>query len=68
MEKVHKRDGLVCLCAECKTVIRTIGTVAPGETPLVSHGICAQCAHKLYGEIFRRRARASEPNRGRTSF
>ncbi len=60
MEKVQKRDGLVCVCAECKTVIRTIGTVPPGAKPLVSHGICPACAEKLYGEIFRRRGKGPE--------
>ena len=53
MEKVQKRQGLICVCAECRSVIRTIGPVSAGETPLVSHGICAACAEKLYGEIFR---------------
>jgi hypothetical protein len=55
MEKVQKRQGLICVCAECKKVIRTIGVVAPGARPLVSHGICPVCADKLYGEIFRSR-------------
>jgi hypothetical protein len=53
MEKVQKRQGLICVCAECKKVIRTVGIVAPGARPLVSHGICPVCADKLYGEIFR---------------
>ncbi|MGA2640616.1 MAG: hypothetical protein ABSG21_06900 [Spirochaetia bacterium] len=57
MEKVQKREALVCVCAECKAIIRTIGTVAPGATPLVSHGICPACAEKLYGEMFRSRAK-----------
>ena len=55
MEKVQKRQGLICVCAECKNVIRTVGVVAPGGRPLVSHGICPACADKLYGEIFRTR-------------
>lgn len=53
METVHRRHGLVCVCAECRAVIQTIGIVAAGETPLVSHGICPACADKLYGAIFR---------------
>ena len=54
MEKVQRRQGLICVCAECRTVMRTIWPVAPGETPLVSHGICPACAEKLYSEFFRR--------------
>ncbi len=53
MEKVQGPHGLVCVCAECGGVIRTIGLVPAGETPLVSHGICAACADKLYGHFFR---------------
>jgi hypothetical protein len=55
MEKVQKREGLVCICAECKKVIRLIGTVTVGVTPMVSHGICPVCADKLYGHLFRSR-------------
>jgi hypothetical protein len=58
MEKVQKREGLICVCAECKKVIRTIGVVPPGGRPLVSHGICPSCADKLYGEIFRSPSKA----------
>jgi hypothetical protein len=57
MDKVQKHEGLVCVCAECKVVIRTVGTVPPGSTPLISHGICPACAEKLYGEIFRARVK-----------
>ena len=55
MEKVQKREGLLCICAECKKVIRSAGTVSAGATPLVSHGICPECAEKLYGDLFRAR-------------
>ena len=55
MEKVQKSEGLICICAECKKVIRLIGATAPGVRPLVSHGICPECAEKLYGDIFRKR-------------
>ena len=55
MEKVQKREGLICICAECQKVIRCIGTVSPGTSPLVSHGICPACAEKLYGDLFRAR-------------
>jgi hypothetical protein len=58
MEKVQKRQGLICVCAECKTVIQRIGDASDGETPLVSHGICAACADRLYGHIFRGTRRA----------
>ena len=65
MEKVHKREGLICVCAECKKVIRTIGVVTTGARPLISHGICPACADKLYGEIFRARTeeKAADPGR-----
>ena len=54
MEEVQKREGLVCICAECQKVIRTVGHVDPADAPLVSHGICPACADKLYGSIFRK--------------
>jgi hypothetical protein len=53
MEKVQKREGLVCICAECRKVIRTVGTTPPGSIPMLSHGICPECAERLYGDIFR---------------
>ncbi len=53
VEKVQKREGLVVVCAECRKVIRTVGAVSPGGTPLISHGICPECAERLYGVIFR---------------
>jgi hypothetical protein len=52
MEKVQKREGLVCICAECHAVIRTIGRTGAAEKPLLSHGICPSCAEKLYGQYF----------------
>lgn len=54
MEKVQKRGGLVCICAECQKVIRIVTTPAHGEESLVSHGLCPECADRLYGEIFRK--------------
>jgi hypothetical protein len=54
MEKVQKREGLICICAECQKVIRMIGTVSGEEKPLISHGICSACADRLYGDIFRK--------------
>jgi hypothetical protein len=53
MEKIQKREGLVCVCAECRKVFNTVGSVSTGVTPRVSHGICPACADRLYGEIFR---------------
>ena len=61
MEKVRKREGLVCVCAECKRVISTVGVTAPGGSPRVSHGICPECADKLYGDIFRGRGAFPQP-------
>ena len=54
MEKIQKREGLVCVCAECKKVIGTVGRVSSGVIPRISHGICPACADRLYGDIFRR--------------
>jgi hypothetical protein len=56
MEKVQKSEGLICICAECKKVIKIVGEIISGAPPLVSHGICPECAEKLYGEIFRKKA------------
>ena len=53
MENIQKREGLVCVCAECKQVIATMGSVSTGAVPRVSHGICPACADRLYGDIFR---------------
>ena len=53
MEKVRKREGLTCICAECQKVIRYGSTVSAETTPLVSHGICPECADRLYGDILR---------------
>jgi hypothetical protein len=55
MEKVQKREGLLCICAECHKVIRTIGTITPESKPLISHGICLECADRLYGDLFKRK-------------
>jgi hypothetical protein len=54
MEVVQKREGLLCICAECQKVIRTVGLVTPESKPLISHGICAECADRLYGDLFRK--------------
>ena len=60
MENVEKREALVCVCAECNRVIRTIGVLSVDATPLLSHGICPECAERLYGDIFRRARRTAE--------
>jgi hypothetical protein len=60
MEKVQKREGLVCICAECKKVIKVHGHVTPEAASAVSHGICPECAEHLYGDLFRKQ-RQSEP-------
>jgi hypothetical protein len=49
MEKV--RRDLVCICAECSKIIKFLGNVENLGTALVSHGICPDCAQKLYGGI-----------------
>ena len=54
LEKVQKREGLVCVCAECKKVIKVVGKVAADSAPAVSHGICPECAERLYGSLFKK--------------
>lgn len=55
MEKVvGQREGLICVCAECKKVIGSLGDVKDQAHALVSHGICPECARKLYGDLFSR--------------
>jgi len=53
MEKVQKREGVICICAECKKVIKVIGAASPETAQTISHGICPECADRLYGDIFR---------------
>ena len=55
MEKVHKSAGMICICAECHKVIRQTGNASQKAQQLVSHGICPECADKLYGEFFRKK-------------
>jgi hypothetical protein len=55
MEKVNEQEGLVCICAECHKVLRVVGCVSGDGSALVSHGICPECADRLYGDIFRRK-------------
>jgi hypothetical protein len=54
MEEVQKREGLVCICAECKRIIRVVGSPESEDPHLISHGICPACAEKLYGHLFRK--------------
>ena len=52
---------LVTICAECRRVICLRGQPArppfkaPDDGLLVSHGICEECARRLYGPIFNRK-------------
>lgn len=48
---------LVTICAECKRLIGPVGAAVVGEQELVSHGICPECARKLYGSYFEPRTR-----------
>ncbi len=61
MEKVGKREGLICVCAECNKVIKLYGAVQDQTRALVSHGICPECAQKLYGDILRVTQPAAAP-------
>jgi hypothetical protein len=54
MDKVQEQEGLVCICAECHKVLRIVGSVRRDGSALVSHGICLECADRLYGDIFRK--------------
>ena len=58
MEKVVKREGLICICAECKKIIKSLGMVEDRSRALISHGICPECARKLYGNLFSRKDQA----------
>jgi hypothetical protein len=64
VEKVDKREGLICICAECKKVIRFLGTVTDEAQALISHGICPECAEKLYGELVSSGSRSSSAEGG----
>lgn len=64
MEQIRKREGLVCVCAECKKVISVVGSVSAGAVPRLSHGICPACAERLYGEIFRGASRQRPADAG----
>ncbi len=55
MQKVQRREGLVCICAECKKVIKVVGNVTPQKSHLISHGICPECASRLYGDLFKKK-------------
>jgi hypothetical protein len=63
MEEVQKREGLVCICAECKKIIRVIGSMGSDRAHLISHGICPACAEKLYGHLFRKGVSPGDPGR-----
>jgi Fe2+ or Zn2+ uptake regulation protein len=52
MEKVSKRESLICVCAECNKIIKFLGAVQDREHTMVSHGICPECANRLYGDLF----------------
>lgn len=64
MDNVDRREGLICICAECKKVIRFLGTVMDETQALISHGICPECAEKLYGELVSANPRSSSAGGG----
>ncbi len=64
VDKVDRREGLICICAECKKVIRFLGTVTNEAQALISHGICPECAEKLYGELVTADSRPSSEGAG----
>ncbi len=45
-------ESIVTICAECKRVIGSGGRPAGSLPGLVSHGICPDCARRLYGRFF----------------
>ena len=61
MEKVERREGLICVCAECKRVIRTVGVGVDPTRAIVSHGICRECALRLYGDLFTKEKPEQKP-------
>ena len=51
MENVRAKQGFICICAECKRVIRYSGFVGERANTLISHGICPDCALSLYSDL-----------------
>ena len=64
MEEVQRKEGLVCVCAECGATIRVVAMVDPAQHGLVSHGICPACAERLYGGIFNRQKAPAKSSAG----
>ena len=64
VDKVDTQEGLICICAECKKVIRFLGTVTNEAHALISHGICPECAEKLYGDLVSAAPRSSSAGAG----
>ena len=48
-------EGLLTVCAECRRVIRLPTRPSGDGSGLVSHGICPECARRLYGRLFKPR-------------
>lgn len=66
--QVKTLSGLLPMCAQCKKIRddkgywnQLEGYLTEHANVMVSHGICPDCAHELYPEIFARRA-ALEPS------
>ena len=56
MEKVQKSEGLICICAECKKVIRMVGERVPRRCRRSSATASVPaCAERLYGDYFRKK-------------
>ncbi len=52
MSKLAVKEGIICVCAGCNKIMKRIGRVADPRNARISHGICEECARKLYGDIF----------------
>lgn len=62
LQEVKTLSGLLPICASCKKIRKTDSTWQPIEDYITSHsnadfthGICPECAHRLYPELYRHR-------------
>jgi two-component system, response regulator PdtaR len=60
LQEVKTLSGLLPICASCKKIRENESTWQPIEDYIVSHsdadfthGICPECAHRLYPELYR---------------
>jgi hypothetical protein len=51
VENLREKQGFICICAECKRVIKFSGLIGEKANTLISHGICPDCARSLYKDL-----------------